>query len=73
MCSVHHLTSAPEVFLVDDKIHIIDRVDGVIAIHKVYPAIVLMTFVRRVRKLARASDALFLQAEPRKRKRKKKH
>jgi hypothetical protein len=72
----YHFPEAPEFYLVDDNVHVVDRIKGEVALHKIYPAAVLDTLRNRARHVKNMAELIEILGGPLKvpkRKKTKKH
>jgi hypothetical protein len=68
----YHFPDAPEFYLVDDHLHVVDRIKGEVALHRIYPATALGTLSERTRHVKNAAKLLEILARPLKPKKNKK-
>jgi hypothetical protein len=54
----NHFTRAPDVYLVDDTLHILNRVEGRIVTHDTYPAEVIEQMARRAKGISAAAGMI---------------
>lgn len=70
----YHFTEAPEVYLVDDNVHVVDRIKGEVALHRIYPVTMLGALRERTRHLKSTAKLIAYLEDPAKvKKPKRKH
>jgi hypothetical protein len=60
----YHFSEPPEFYLVDENVHVVDRIKGEVTLHKIYPPSVLERLGERARHVKNAAEMMANLARP---------